>query len=285
MGDRLPPARRESPPALLNPLSALEKRRERVLNMRMKAIAALFLVAVLLAAPSVAQSPQLPAYEALRTVGREKGENWLGSLVEMRGVDGDPQPARWLLTFRDQNARGGVREFAVTRQGVASERAPVRADQASASGIMSARSLNLDSTGAFAAANKQAAAAKVGFHSANYLLQNKAGAPVWLVQLFDTAGAEVGKVEVSAKDGSVVSRLRTPVAATGPASATESEPKTAPASSGGSFGDRWVEGGGLVGHASRWGEKTWETTTNTAVRVGDSISAFFIGRPARPSGN
>ena len=181
----------------------------------MKATAALLLAAVLLADPALAQASQLPAYEALRTVGREKGENWLGALVEMRGVDGDPQPSRWLLTFRDANARGGVREFAVTRQGVVSERTPVRTEQASAAQIMSARTLNLDSTGAFAAANKQAAAAKLGFHSLNYLLQNRAGKPVWLVQLFDANGGEVGKVEVSAQDGSLVSRLRKPATAAG----------------------------------------------------------------------
>ena len=252
----------------------------------MKATAALLLAAVLLADPALAQASQLPAYEALRTVGREKGDNWLVALVEMRGVDGDPQPSRWLLTFRDANARGGVREFAVTRQGVVSERTPVRTEQASAAQIMSARTLNLDSTGAFAAANKQAAAAKLGFHSLNYLLQNRAGKPVWLVQLFDANGGEVGKVEVSAQDGSLVSRLRKPATAAGAetaASATSAAPVLA--AGGDSLGDRWVEGGGLVGHASRWGEKTWETTTNTAVKVGDSISAFFIGRPPRPSGN
>jgi hypothetical protein len=34
---------------------------------------------------------------------------------------------------------------------------------------------------------------------------------------------------------------------------------------------------------SRIGERTWENTTNTAVKVGESISAFFIGRPAPAS--
>ena len=250
----------------------------------MKATTALLLAAVLLTAPALGQSAQLPAYEALRAVGREKGENWLGRLVEMRGVDGDPQPSRWLLTFRDETARGGVREFAVTTQGVTSERTPVRSADSGALSVMGARSLNLDSTGAFAAANKQAASGKVGFQSLNYLLQNKQGAPVWLVQLYDAAGLEVGKMEVSAQNGGIVSRLRTPQAAAVGSATTAAAPRMpAPATSGGSFGDRWVEGGGLVGHASRWGEKSWHATTNTAVRLGDSISAFFIGRPEQPA--
>jgi hypothetical protein len=31
----------------------------------------------------------------------------------------------------------------------------------------------------------------------------------------------------------------------------------------------------------RWGTRTWEATSNTATRVGDSLGAFFTGRPAR----
>ncbi len=249
----------------------------------MKLTTALLLAAVLLTVlmvPASGQSAQLTAYQALRTVEREKGGGWLDRLVEMRGVDGDPQPVRWLLTFRDENARGGVREFAVTAQGVTSERTPVRAAGSGTPSVMGSGSLNLDSSGAFAAANKQAAAAKVGFYFLNYLLQNSQGAPVWLVQLYDTAGLEVGKMEVSAKNGGIVSRLRAPQAAAAGPAATATGPVTSPsAPTGGTFGDRWVEGGGLVGHVSRWGEKSWDATTNTAVRVGDSVSAFFIGRP------
>lgn len=251
----------------------------------MKRSLALFIGLALTVLPALAQNDrQLPAYEALRTVARIKGQEWLGRLVEMRGVDGDPQPTRWLLTFRDESARGGVREFAVGRQGIVSERAPVRAADTPSS-VMSARSLNLDSTGAFSAANKQATQVKVGFSSINYLLQNHNGAPVWIVQLFNSSGAEVGKVEVSARDGSLLSRLRAPVAPSG-----ESAPASAPRATsqdGRPATDGWVEGGGLVGHSKRWGENAWQSTTNTAVRIGDSISAFFIGRPApqRAPGN
>jgi hypothetical protein len=247
----------------------------------MKRSALLFVFASLIALPALAQTDrQLPAYEALRTVARVKGQDWLGRLVEMRGVDGDPQPVRWLLTFRDDSARGSVREFAVARQGIVSERAPVRAAGVPSS-VMTARSLNLDSTGAFAAANKQATQSKLGFASVNYLLQNRDGVPAWLVQMFDSSGTEVGKVVVSARDGSLISRLRTPAATKSAAESSAASSTSQPASPDNRpVGDRWVEGGGLVGHSKRWGENAWHTTTNTAVRVGDSISAFFIGRPA-----
>lgn len=247
----------------------------------MKRSALLFVLAALLVLPALAQNDrQLPAYEALRTVARDKGQDWLGRLVEMRSVDGDPQPVRWLLTFRDDSARGGVREFAVARQGIVSERTPVRAAGVPSS-VMSARSLNLDSTGAFAAVNKQATQSELGFASVNYLLQNRDGVPAWFVQMFDSSGTEVGKVVVSASDGSLISRLRTPAAAKPADGSSASSPASRPVSPGNRpVGDGWVEGGGLVGHSKRWGENAWQTTTNTAVRVGDSISAFFIGRPA-----
>ena len=248
----------------------------------MKRICLLVLGASLAAGLPLAHAgQQLPAYEALRAVGRDKGDSWLGRLVEVRGADADPQPARWLLTFRDESARGGVREFAVTSQGVVSERTPVRAPEAATATVMSARSLNLDSTGAFAAANKQAAAAKVGFSSLDYTLQNRNGAPIWIVRLFDNSALEVGKVEISAKDGAIVSSLRKLASAPEPGPTPAAGAATASsAQSGASMSDRWVEGGGLVGHTTRFGERTWETTTNTATRIGESISAFFIGRPA-----
>jgi hypothetical protein len=100
--------------------------------------------------------------------------------------------------------------------------------------------------------------------------------------MFDASDAEVGKVVVSARDGSLISRLRTPAAtkksAEGSSPSSSASRPAAPDNR--PVGDRWVEGGGLVGHSKRWGENAWQTTTNTAVRVGDSISAFFIGRPA-----
>jgi hypothetical protein len=153
-----------------------------------------------------------------------------------------------------------------------------------APGVIPASGLKLDSTGAFTAANNEASKVKLGFHSLNYRLQNKNGDPVWSVQLFDAVGQEVGMIEISAKSGSIVSPLRRAVLAAGDA---VSSPVTVDAAAGtaadDSLSERWVEGGGLVGHMSRWGERTWKTTSDTAVKVGDSIGAFFTGRPPAES--
>jgi hypothetical protein len=226
------------------------------------------------------RAQQLPAYDALRTVGRLKGDALLSELVEARGSQGDPQPVQWVLTFKDAAARGGTREFVVTKKGIVSERAPVAG--AGAPSAMAAAGLNLDSTGAFAAANKEAAKMKMGFYSVNYELSNKAGKPVWTVRLYDAQGVEAAAVEVSAKDGLIVSPLRkTEGSVASATTAPGASPSHAAAASSDSLGERWVEGGGLVGHVGRWSERAWKDTSKTAVKVGDSVEAFFVGRPAK----
>lgn len=222
---------------------------------------------------------QLSAYDALKIVGGEKGSALLANLVEIRGVDGTPQPLRWTLSFKDDTARGGVREFVVAAKGIIAERAPLRPSSGGA-GVMAASALQLNSTGAFDAANREATKNKLGFSTINYRLENKNGAPVWLVELYDVAGANVGGVEFSAKDGTIVSpfkNLGAPSNVAPSVAAATATPDTRP------VGERWVEGGGLVGHVERWSTRTWEATTNTATRVGDSIGAFFTGRPPQPT--
>lgn len=245
----------------------------------------LILVGLALAGSAFAQSEQLPAYSALRTVGNDKGKTLLSSLVEVQGSDGNPQPVRWTLSFSDPAARGGIRELIVTTGGITAERTPAAAQALAESGAMTAAGLNLDSTGAFAAANKEADKIKLGFSSLNYRLHNSKGVPVWTVQLYDVNGTEVGMIEISAKDGLIVTPLRkaviteAPAPVSPPVTGAAASPTAAATESDRNLGERWVEGGGLVGHVTRWGEKSWQTTTNTAVRVGDSIGAFFVGRP------
>lgn len=260
----------------MNPLSALEIGRGGVLNGVMKRVI-LVLATCGLALTSRAQPlAQLSAYDALKIVGAEKGEALLANLVEIRGVDAAPQPLRWTLSFKDGTARGGVREFVVAAKGIIAERAPLR-PTAGTAGVMAASGLKLNSTGAFDAANREATAKKIGFSTVNYRLENKNGAPVWLVDLYDAGGAGAASVEFSAKDGTMVSpfKLLAPAAGTSAPLNVAATPDPRP------IGERWVEGGGLVGHVERWGTRTWEATSDTATRVSDSLGAFFTGRPAR----
>jgi len=231
---------------------------------------------LLSAAFVVLQTPlfavQLTAYEALLSVGREKGNTILSNVVEMRGFEGDPQPAQWTLVFADTNARSGVREFVVGSKGVISERAPVRLDSfAGPGGTMAASSLKLDSSGAFTTVNEKAFESKVGFSAVSYVLKDQQGLPVWNLRLFDAKQTEVAAMDISAKDGAIILPLRKTreAGAASPSSPDDERP----------LGERWVEGGGLVGHVTRWSERTWNDATNKAAGIGQSVEAFFVGRP------
>lgn len=277
MGDCLSGTRGKRALTVLSPFSALEIVRPGVLNGSM---VRLFLVLTICGlALTVRAQPlgQLSAYDALKIVRADKGDALLGNIVEIRGVDAAPQPLRWTLSFKDGAARGGIREYVVAAKGIIAERAPLR-PVAGAGGVMAASSFKLNSTGAFDAANREATARKIGFSTLNYRLENKNGTPVWLVELYDVEGESAGRIELSAKDGTVVSPFKSlaPTATATPAGVSAAaKPDARP------VGERWVEGGGLVGHMERWSTRTWEATTNTATRIGDSIGAFFTGRPPR----
>jgi len=289
-------------------VSRLDSRGRRGENTGMLRLVITALCSALTAVSLRAETDQMDAYAALLLAGREKSDALLNSLVEMRGIDGEPQPRRWTLSFRDETARGGIRELIVSPKGIIGERTPLR-PAAQGGAVMAAAGLKLNSTGAFEAANREATRARIGFHSINYRLDSRHGTPTWLVQLFEVGGSQVGQMELSATDGTVVSALRAPapggadaapVSPVAPTSSlpVESEvtplppatslapapnPATTPAAATGpdgrTLGERWVEGGGLVGHMERFGEKTWDGTTNTASRIGDSLGAFFMGRP------
>lgn len=225
-------------------------------------LAAVFLPSVLLGAP-------LTAYEALISVGRAKGNAFLDNLIEMRGLEGSPQPQQWTMIFRDASARGGLREFVVTGRGIASERTPLRTEDALlVAPTMPYGQLKMDSSGAFAEANRQALSAKLGFDSVTYVLRSASNTPAWNLRLFDASRRQVGALSLSAKTGAVISRLAKAAPAAGPTA--EVRP----------LGERWVEGGGLVGHMTRWSERTWGATTNAATSVGRSVETFFVGKPA-----
>ena len=230
-------------------------------------------------APCVVWAAPVGAYEALVSVGRQKGNAYLDSLVEMRAVEGTPQPEQWTLLFRDASARGGMREFVVSGKGIASERTPLRVDDALlVAPTVTYVQLKLDSKGAFVEANKLATEAKLGFDSVSYRLHSSGGAPVWTLRLLDTGRREVGSLALSAKTSAVVSPL---VRGSGTAATMTA---AAPAANR-PIGERWAEGGGLVGHMTRWSERTWDATTNTAGNVGRSVETFFLGRPANAPAN
>lgn len=169
----------------------------------MKVLFALF--AVLLACAVVANAQQT-AYSGMRAVTSQRGAGALNGLIEISGIQGSPQPLVWRLIVADPTARGGQREYEVSGGNILSERTPVRPTVSSNAVPIQVASLNLDSDGAFFAANEQAKAMKVGFDSANYRLASRdaLGTPAWTVDLVGADGVTRAVVEVSATDGVVL---------------------------------------------------------------------------------
>ena len=73
---------------------------------------------------------------------------------------------------------------------------------------MDFKKLNLDSVGAFTIANKEAAAARIGFNSVDYVLRcgDLDRAPVWILKLVDDKKQSVGTIQISADTGAIVRR-------------------------------------------------------------------------------
>jgi hypothetical protein len=144
------------------------------------------------------------AYQALRTLGAQQGQGILSRVIEVRGSFGAPQPLVWAVLVDEPNARGGVREFEISKGKVISERTPVR--PASIGSVMNFQLLNLDSEGVFTVANQEASKAGVGFDFASYTLRSREGqgTPIWIVELFTRKKRFVGALHVSADNGQIL---------------------------------------------------------------------------------
>ena len=156
----------------------------------------------LLAAPDT-------AYQALRTVGAQRGEDALKHVIEIEGVGGVPQPNVWRVVLDDPAARGGVRELDVARGKITAEHTPVRAYGGSAAGaLIDFHKLNLDSSGVFTVAEKETQKAHVGFDAVDYTLRTGDGpdaSPVWVLHMMDASRHSIGTMSVAADNGSIVS--------------------------------------------------------------------------------
>ena len=122
------------------------------------------------------------------------------------GQSGRPQPVDWRIALDDPTARGGVRELDIVSGQISSERTPVRPSEARSRPIDLTK-LNLDSDGAFRAAEQEASRNQVGFDSVSYQLaaDSATGQPVWTLEIFDYEQRPVGTVRIAASNGTLVS--------------------------------------------------------------------------------
>ncbi|MEO6846625.1 MAG: hypothetical protein ABI443_04405 [Chthoniobacterales bacterium] len=212
------------------------------------------------------------AYQALKVIKNAKGEDMLKNLVELEGEGGDPQPTKWKALFNDASARGGVREIVVDGGELSSERTPLRGF----AGVgdmpaISSTALNVDSDKVFHIAESQAVKSKVGFHRLDYMLKADPAAhtAVWKVQLYDKMGAMVGKMEISAANGSIVKPLIIDADYHPVASSHEEEES--------SSYDSWKSEGGLFGKVKSVTERTGDSIKHTTLKVGGTVQEFLTG--------
>ena len=160
------------------------------------------LIAGSLAAPVVRgeAADRATAYAAMRLMGKSLGEDTINRVVEVTGRGGTPQPETWRIVILD--GAKGAREVQVAAGRVVSQKTvgptalrPIRLQD-----------LNLDSSGAFDAANTQARKARVPFTAVDYVLRVNAdsGKPAWNLELFNAGRARVGGVRLAAHDGNLI---------------------------------------------------------------------------------
>ena len=162
---------------------------------------------VLAAAPFV-HADGGPAYMAINAA--QKITRPPAALIEMTGERGEPRPQEWKLVYSDPGARGGVKEIVASGDVVVSERTPLRGYP----GIGNSQPIDLnrfkiDSDAAFEITNRQATSKRIGFNWVDYTLRanNVTGAPMWILRLYDNMGAQVGVIQISAENGSVITPL------------------------------------------------------------------------------
>jgi hypothetical protein len=203
------------------------------------------------------------AYTSLRAAQKVAGES--ATLLEMTGNRGEPGPADWKIVFSDPSARGGIREVTASGHEIISQRTPLRGytDVGTQQPIALNR-LNLDSGGAFDVANKQAVAKQLPFNWIDYSLRanNVTGAPMWVLRLFNNLGAQVGVLQVSAEDGSIIMPLE-----------VVSQPRSSAPPEG--TAERKI--GGVIGTVGNAAERLGNTVKDSTLRAVGTVQEVLTG--------
>ncbi len=161
----------------------------------------LLTVSLLLLAGTIARAAS--AYEALRTVGKERGDAVLDRVIELRGANGAPEAVTWKVIVGDKEARGGVREFDVRGAKIVGERTPANGATGKS---LNLNLLNLDSDGAHTVAEKESKKTAFAYDHVDYTLRAGAGSgtPMWELRLVDESGGGVAEVSIAADTGKLI---------------------------------------------------------------------------------
>src|SRR5215475_11933675 len=162
-------------------------------------------VGLLVLATPVWAEENATAYEALRMVGSEFGQDALHQIVSIRGTKGTPQPEKWKIVVQDPQS-GGARELQVADGKIDSDDEADRDVAGSTEGAMiDVSQLNLDSSGAYAVASHTAEASHTSFATADYTLRtDDRGEPMWIVTLRSNSSHPVGTIYIGGSRGTVM---------------------------------------------------------------------------------
>lgn len=146
------------------------------------------------------------ALEAFRILQTRIGTEACEPLVAIHGEQGQDQPAEWdFLTVNNQSPNLG-QEFAVDQNGVVDKGVPSGLyPSETPPGFIDTTQLLVDSPYVFQLLHQAAVRARVAFNSVDYTLVAKeyGREPVWRLEALDIKGRPVGKLDASAKSGSV----------------------------------------------------------------------------------
>ena len=143
------------------------------------------------------------AYEALRVLGKQRGEGVLDKVTEVRGQNGAPQPRSWKIIVNDSKSRSGAKEFDVQGAKLASEKS---ANSRSEGSLLNMSQLNLDSDGAHQIAEREAKKIGFAYDHADYTLRagTRGGSPVWEVRLVDDRSQRSATLNLAATTGKIL---------------------------------------------------------------------------------
>ena len=161
----------------------------------------------LLAVTAGAQERGIPAVAGIQRIEEKFGPEFLQRVFEMTGVAGDPQPLEWRITAHDPMVKSALHEFWIggrraTDEGLNDDFYPERLPK----GFFKRARLKLDSPQAFAAVERLAREARIGFDRVNYKLHCReySDEPVWTLTLLDDEEEIVGSVHLSAETGEIL---------------------------------------------------------------------------------
>ena len=143
------------------------------------------------------------AYEALRILGKQRGEAVLDTVTEVRGLRGAPQPGSWKIIANDSKSRSGVKEFDVQGTKLLGEKSPA---SRTAGAPMNMSQLNLDSDGAQQIAEREAKKVGFAYDHADYTLRagTHGGSPIWEIRLVDARSGSAATMNLAATNGKIL---------------------------------------------------------------------------------